>query len=114
MKAVVEWGHPKAATARKICGVHGEQVIVNPTQASELARKLFHTLVEGKESGRYSQSDFLPSKHTPRKVIWAQDNSAWVAVSLLDGVDRGAYAGNAERDYQARVKAAAQQEGAVK
>jgi beta-glucosidase/6-phospho-beta-glucosidase/beta-galactosidase len=114
MKAVVEWGHPKAATEQKICGVHGEQVIVNPTQASELARKLFHTLVQGKESGRYGQSDFTPSRREPRKVVWAADNSAWVAVSLLDGVARGAYASNAERDYKARIKAAAQQEGAVK
>jgi hypothetical protein len=46
--------------------------------------------------------------------VWAADNSAWVAVSLLDGVARGAYAGNAERDYKARIKAAAQQEVAVK
>ncbi|HDR9103424.1 TPA: hypothetical protein QDB04_000144 [Burkholderia vietnamiensis] len=114
MKAVVEWGHPKAATERKICGINGEFVVTNATQGAELARKLFHTLVEGKESGRYAPADFTPSKQAPRVVVWAEDNSAWVAVSMLDGVARGAYAGVAERDYHARMKAAQQQEGSAR
>ncbi|MBU9199879.1 hypothetical protein KTD31_00500 [Burkholderia multivorans] len=113
MKAVVEWGFPKAATERKICGISGEFVVANPTQGAKLAKQLFHTMLEGKESGRYILSDFTPSKQTPRKVIWAADNSAWVAVSVLDGVARGAYVGVAERDYKARVKAAAEKEGSV-
>jgi len=113
MKAVVEWGHPKAVTKRKICGISGQFVAPNPEQARMLASQLFHTMVQGQEHVVNNKGAWGVSKSEPRKVVWASDNSCWVAVSLLDGVARGAYCGIADREYLERVKAAEQQ-GAAK
>ncbi|KVP65636.1 hypothetical protein WJ96_04515 [Burkholderia ubonensis] len=108
MKAVVEWGRPKAETQRQICGISGQFVATNPEQARMLASQLFHTMVEGKESVVNNKGAWGVSKDQPRKVVWASDNSAWVAVSVLDGVDRGPYAGIADREYRERIKAASE------
>lgn len=108
MKAVVEWGIPKAKTERQICGLSGQFVVANPTQARLLAIQLVHTMTQGKDSvsGRPGALDV--SKEAPRKVVWASDNSSWVAVSVLDGVARGAYAGIADNEYRQRLKTANQ------
>jgi hypothetical protein len=108
MKAVVEWGVPKEFTKRKICGTSGQFTAPNPEQARMLASQLFHTMVEGRESVVDNKGAWGVSKQTPRKVIWASDSSAWVCVSLLDGVARGGYCGIAEAEYKARIAAAAQ------
>lgn len=111
MKAIVEWGHPKAATRRKICGISGQFVVPNPEQGCQLAHQLFHTMVEGlSDSFMHNTSSWRVSKTKPRKVVWSEDNTVWVAVSLLDGVARGPYAGVADRDYQARIKEQAAEE----
>ncbi len=114
MKAVVEWGRPKATTQRQICGISGQFVVTNPEQARMLASQLFHTMVEGTESVVNNKGAWGVSKAEPRKVVWASDNSAWVCVSILDGVNRGAYVGVADADYRARVQATAAREGTVK
>jgi hypothetical protein len=107
MKTVVEWGRPKAATQRQICGISGQFSATNAEQARMLASQLFHTMVEGKESVLDNKGAWGVSLRQPRKVVWASDNSVWVAVSLVDGVARGAYAGVADREYLERVKAQA-------
>jgi hypothetical protein len=114
MKAVVEWGRPKATTQRQICGISGQFVVTNPEQARMLASQLFHTMLEGNESVVNNKGAWGVSRAEPRKVVWASDNSAWVCVSLLDGVDRGAYVGVADADYRARAQKAALQSGGVK
>jgi hypothetical protein len=114
MKAIVEWGIPKAVTKRHICGISGQFVVPNPEQARMLACQLFHTMVQGKESVVNNKGAWGVSKNQPRKVVWASDNSIWVAVSILDGVERGPYAGvPSERDYRERIRPA-EQDGAVK
>lgn len=105
MKAVVEWGVPQAFTKRKICGISSQFPVTNPEQARMLASQLFHSMVEGKEHVVDNKGAWGVSKATPRKVIWASDNSAWVCVSLLDGVARGGYCGIADREYDARLAA---------
>ena len=107
MKAVVEWGVPKAFTKRKICGTTGQFTVASAEQARMLASQLFHTMVEDKEHVVDNKGAWGVSKKTPRKVIWATDHSAWVCVSLLDGVARGGYCGIAEREYKERLAAAA-------
>jgi hypothetical protein len=107
MKAVVEWGVPKAFTKRGICGISSQFTVTNPEQARMLASQLFHSMVEGKEHVVDNKTAWGVSKKTPRKVIWSTDNSVWVCVSLLDGVERGGYCGIAEREYAQRVSAAA-------
>lgn len=98
MKAVVEWGKPKSACPSRPCGVSGQFVVANPTQAMQLASQLFHTLVEGREHLPSPQKAWAVSSAVPRKVVWAADRSAWVAVSMLDGVPRGAYAALADKE----------------
>lgn len=110
MKAIVEWGTPKAATESQICGISGHFVAANPTRARQLANQLVHTMTQGKESASAKQGILDVSKAEPRKVFWASDNTAWVAVSVLDGVPRGAYAGIADREYRERIKAVNQNE----
>lgn len=107
MKAVVEWGVPKAFTKRQVCGTSGQFTVTNPEQGRMLASQLFHTMVEGKEHVVDNKGAWGVSKSTPRKVVWASDHSAWVCVSLLDGVARGGYCGIAESEYKKRVAEAA-------
>jgi hypothetical protein len=115
MKAVVEWGRPKATTQRQVCGISGQFVAANPEQARMLASQLFHTMLEGKESVVNNKGAWGVSRAEPRKVVWASDNSAWVCVSLLDGVDRGPYPGIADRVYRERIAADAENlKGSVK
>lgn len=109
MKAVVEWGRPKAHMKRKICGMSGQFVVPNPEQGRMLASQLFHTMMEG-EHVVNNKGAWGVSKNEPRKVVWSSDNSCWVCVSLLDGVMRGPYSGIADREYEARIKAAAEKE----
>ena len=106
MKAIVEWGTPKQATERQICGISGHFTVDNPTQADQLARQLIHTLTQGKLNLASSQ-DFRVSRAAPRKVIWSQDNRVWVCVSLLDGVPRGSFAGVADQEARERTQAQA-------
>lgn len=107
MKAVVEWGIPKAFTNRQICGIHGQFTAPSAEQARMLASQLFHTMVQGKEHVVDNKGAWGVSRKNSRKVIWASDHSVWVCVSLLDGVARGGYCGIAERDYHARIAEAA-------
>jgi hypothetical protein len=97
MKAIVEWGRPKAACNNRPCGVSGDFPVENPKQACKLASRLFHTFSEGRDP--HFENMWLVSKDDPRKVVWTKDRTAWVAVSLLDGVPRGAYAALADKDY---------------
>lgn len=108
MKAIVEWGNPKEFTKRKICGVSSQFIVPNPEHGRMLASQLFHTMVQNTEHVVDNKGAWGVSKREPRKVIWSRDNSCWVAVSLLDGVPRGAYAGIADREYEERIKAAGQ------
>lgn len=103
MKAIVEWGTPKHATNRKICGISGQFIVANPSQACMLASQLFHSLTQGTEHVLNNKGAWGVTKETPRKVIWSQDSSVWVCVSLLDGVARGAYAGKADSDAAERL-----------
>lgn len=103
MKAVVEWGYPKHATRRKICGISGQFVADNPTQARMLASQLFHTMTEGKQYVLDNKGAWGATKAEPRKVVWASDHTVWVCVSLLDGVSRGAYAGIADQEARTRM-----------
>lgn len=107
MKAMVEWGKPKHACNNRPCGVSGRFVADNPTQARMLASQLFHTLMEGRESVINNKGAWGVTKTSPRKVVWATDNSAWVCVSLLDGVPRGDYAGIADKEAARRMDAKA-------
>lgn len=95
MKCIVEWGRPKNATARKIVGISGSQLLANPKQAAHLAHQLFFSMTEERN---YCESDFLLKGTMARKAVWSADRTFWVAVSVLDGVPRGAYAGIAERE----------------
>jgi len=95
MKAIVEWGHPKAACEDRPCGISGEFQVDNPTQARKLAGRLFRTMTGGRDP--YCENLWAVDKDEPRKVLWSKDRTAWVAVSLLDGVPRGAYAGLADK-----------------
>lgn len=98
MKAIVEWGKPKEACQKRPCGISSKFVAENPTQAKFLAAQLFHGLVEGREYILDKKGAWGVTRKEPRKVVWASDRSAWVAVSLLDGVDRGDYAALADKE----------------
>lgn len=98
MKVVVEWGKPAHACANRPCGVSGQFIATNPTQGSMLASQLFHTLVEGREHVLDRKGAWFVTKKEPRKVVWSNLLDAWVTVSLLDGVPRGAYAGVADHE----------------
>jgi len=95
MKCIVEWGRPKNATARKIVGISSSLQLPNPKQAAQLAQRLFFTMTEERDK---RDSDFLVKPTVPRLVAWSADRTFWVAVSVLDGVPRGAYAGIADRE----------------
>lgn len=111
MKAIVEWGRPKAMTQRKICCMSGQFIVSNPTQARRLAHQLFHSFLEGQDNETKLADAWAVSREEPRKAVWANDNSFFVAVSLLDGVARGPYAGvPAETDYRLRVSAERREE----
>lgn len=98
MKAMVEWGKPKAACPNRPCGVSGQFPMENATQARKLAGQLVHTLTEGRESVTNAASIWGVAPAQPRQVWWSSDRTAWVAVSLLDNVPRGAYAAHADKD----------------
>lgn len=98
MKAIVEWGKPKGACKSRPCGVSGQFIVANPEQARMLASQLFHTLVEGREHVVDNKGAWGVRKDSPRKVVWSSDRTAWVAVSLLDGVPRGPYAALADKE----------------
>ena len=104
MKTIVEWGTPKQATERKICGISGHFRVDNPKQADQLARQLIHTLTQGRLNVASSQ-DFRVSRAAPRKVIWSDDNRVWVCISLLDGVPRGSFSGVADSEARDRTQA---------
>lgn len=99
MKAIVEWGKPKAACKSRPCGISGQFIVESPRQAHMLASQLFHTLVEGREHVLNCKGAWGVSKAEPRKTVWSTARDAWVTVSLLDGVPRGPYAGVADREY---------------
>lgn len=99
MKAIVEWGKPKAACTSRPCGISGQFIVESPRQAQMLASQLFHTLVEGREHVLNCKGAWGVSKAEPRKTVWSTARDAWVTVSLLDGVPRGPYAGIADREY---------------
>ncbi len=103
MKAIVEWGTAKQATPRQICGLSGQFVAENATKARMLASQLFHTLTYGEEHVLNNLGAWGVTKATPRKVVWSRDSRVWVCVSLLDGVDRGAYAGKADAEAAERL-----------
>jgi hypothetical protein len=83
--------------------VSGEYPVANPTQAVKLAGKLFHTLSEGRDP--YCEDKWAVTLAEPRKVVWTQDLSGWVAVSLLDGVQRGAYGALADKEHVVLTRA---------
>lgn len=97
MKAIVEWGKPAFTYPQRKCGVSGKFIADNPTQAIKLATQLFHTLTNGRERTFKPKDAWGVTKATPRKVAWADDRSAWVSVSLLDGVPRGDFAAQADK-----------------
>lgn len=98
MKAIVEWGKPKAACTNRPCGISGQFVAENPTQARMLASQLFHTLTEGREHVLNNKGAWGVSKANPRCVVWSSDRTVWVTVSLLDGNPRGPYAAVADKE----------------
>lgn len=104
MKVHVEWGRPKFATKRQICGMSGQALVENPTQAFKLGLQLFHVMCEGSQQ-KTTQADWTVNKDCPRKVVWAPDHTAWVAITLADGVSRGGYAGVADAEAARRVHA---------
>lgn len=109
MKVIVEWGKPKSACSNRPCGVSGQFIVQNNAQAASLASQLFWTLTEGKES---LNSSVQVSLQEPRKVVWSATWDAWVAVSLLDGVSRGAYSAVADKDAAKHLQESkASQEG---
>lgn len=97
MKVIVEWGKPKSACSKRPCGVSGQFIVQNNAQAASLASQLLWTLTEGKES---LNSSVQVSLQEPRKVVWSATWDAWVAVSLLDGVSRGAYSAVADKEAE--------------
>lgn len=97
MKAIVEWGQPQFACKGRKCGVSGKFVVDNPTQAHKLAVQLFHTLTKGAEGIVNPKLSLGVSKEEPRKVVWSKDRTAWICVSILDGVPRGDYAAKADK-----------------
>ena len=107
MKAIVEWGQPKHMCASRPCGISGQFIVPSAEQARVLATQLFFTLVQGRESVLNNKGAWGVSRNEPRKVVWASDNSAWVCVSLLDGVMRGSFADMADKVAEQRLTAAA-------
>lgn len=97
MKAIVEWGKPAFTCPHRKCGVSGKFVVDNPSQAIKLASQLFHTLTNGREQPVNPKHAWGVSKKEPRKTSWANDRSAWVCVSLLDGIPRGDFAAKADK-----------------
>lgn len=97
MKAIVEWGKPKAACENRPCGVSGQFIVQNPTQAKKLASQLFFTLSGGEQ---VLVDHFLVEPLETRKVLWSKNRDAWVCVSLLDGFPRGAYAAYADKEAE--------------
>lgn len=99
MKTIVEWGHPKHVLNRP-CGTSAQSVTPNAKQAAELAASLYFV-----ETGVSPALSLLrPTASEPRKVLWSPDNGFWVAVSLLDGVPRGAYAALADKEAAKRLE----------
>lgn len=99
MKVVVEWGKPKSACATgRPCGVSGQFVVDNLTQAAKLASQLFHTLTEGRDAN--ASRLWRVSAAVGRYVRWSENRDAWVALTLLDGTPRGAYAALADKESQ--------------
>lgn len=99
MKAIVEWGRPKFATTRKVCGISGKHITPRASQAATLASQLYFQQLEQS----ITPAQVLPTKQQPRKVVWSSDNSFWIAVSLLDGVPRGDYSGIADAEATRRL-----------
>ncbi|CAB5514386.1 hypothetical protein LMG26857_03445 [Achromobacter anxifer] len=101
MKAIVEWGRPKFATNRQVTGISAKHVEPNASQAAHLASQLYFQQVERS----INKEQLLPTKEKPRQIVWSPDNSFWVAVSLLDGIARGDYAGVAYAEALMRQRA---------
>lgn len=98
MKVIVEWGRPQLACQHnRPCGVSGRFIATNAKQAAALANQLVHTLSEGLSSTSLDPTAWKVNAGAPRKTWWAKDQSAWVTVSVLDGVARGDYAALADK-----------------
>lgn len=97
MKAIVEFGVPKSALHGEApCGISSSPGIVFPsaTQAAKAAAQIAFVLFrrnKGEMPGTWKA--LVPSADKPRVTWWSHDQSAWVTVSLLDGKDRGSFAG---------------------
>lgn len=102
MKVIVEWGKPKSACSNRPCGVSGQFIVQNNAQAASLASQLLWTLTEGKES---LGSSVHVTLQDPRRVVWSKTWDAWVSVSLLDGVSRGAYSAVADKEAEKHLHA---------
>lgn len=97
MKAIVEFGIPQSAIPGHPCGVDSGSGVIFPSavQAAKAAVKLAHVLSKGRSDVR--MQGLYPTPSAPRVTWWAADKSAWVCVSLLDGVSRGDYGQSAGR-----------------
>lgn len=104
MKVVVEWGKPAHACKNRPCGISGQFTADSARQGYMLASQLFHTLVEGREHVLNCKGAWGVSAAAPRKTVWSRAHDAWVTVSLLDGVPRGAYAGIADSEGKALLE----------
>lgn len=96
MKAIVEFGIPQAALNGEAPWISSSPGIIFPSarKAARAAAQIAFVLFRrngGSMPGDWSA--LVPSPDRPRVTWWADDRSAWVCVSLLDGVDRGAFAG---------------------
>lgn len=99
MKTIVEWGHPKHVLNRP-CGTSAQSITPNAKQAAELAASLYFV-----ETGVSPALGLLrPTASEPRKVLWSPNCGFWIAVSLLDGVARGAYAALADKEAAKRLE----------
>jgi hypothetical protein len=89
MKVIMEFGR-----ATDHMPVSGQITLPNRGAAARAAVQLAFVL-EGRSC--LTVGDVTVNKDQPRIVWWSSDRQAWIAVSLLDDVDRGSYADTAWR-----------------
>lgn len=94
MKTIVEFGIPGSALPNRPTGVSGQIVFPSAKQAERAVKHIAWVLSKGKATTPM----LLATKSVPRKTFWPGDHSYWIAVSLLDGVMRGAYAAVADKE----------------